>query len=210
MRSAVALLLLLAACGREAPKKERLLILMHNKTGGHMNNFDLDTGSGHIRYQIFSQDYTFKEEIAVAASSRLRLGDRALDWTVEPAHNGGTLTITFLPDNKETFSFQPVADVQPKASAEENIADARKMYDALSIGMTVDEAGRIMGLSRRPERKYTWAKDYGWSLKPECVGLSVNFVDDKVVRVEIAYPYGPNKGKVVAEKGISRAQFDAR
>ena len=43
---------ILCSCG--APEEAALVIIMKNETGGHMLDFDLDTGSGHITYEIFS------------------------------------------------------------------------------------------------------------------------------------------------------------
>ena len=217
--SLILLIPLWLGCGRKAAPPEPLTILMINNTGDPMNDFMLDTGSGPITYQIFSKDYHFRETRTITSESPLRLKyrtsggqeiSRMLDWTVKPEHNGGWLEVTFEEGGRATFKFRPLANPQPKETAGENIADARRWFDAIPVGQDAQKTGEIMGMTPKQIHKHGFAKDFGRSFKPECVTLQVGFIDGKVARVEIVFPYdGPRKGEIVAEAGLSKKEYDA-
>lgn len=188
---------------------------MVNKTGEDMNQFDLDTGSGHIQYQIFTKDYTFKQDLTLTRSAAPRLNyvnsagrrvERTINFTVDPQYSGATLSFQFNPDGKDLVWVEQ-ADAEPKDTIEANTTDARRMYDRIAVGMSAEDMAPFMGNRPVDPVRYTWAKDFGWSLKPECVELAVHFVQGKVARVEITVPNGPRKGEIIAEKGKSRAEL---
>ncbi len=213
-----AVLFLGSGCGR--PPSPPLSFVLLNRTGTDLHDFSLDTGSGAIEFQIFTDGYTFRKEVRIQRSSPLKLAcrvgsgsavSRALDWTVEPGHNGGELRITFQPEGKETFAFHPLREVVPKATAKENIEDARKWFDAVSLEMTDEEALEITGHKKMTARKYHSSKDFGKSFTPQCVELKIFFLEGRVARVHITFPYdGPRKGEIVAEKGMPEEEYNRR
>lgn len=212
-------LLLLAACGG-AKEPEGIHVVMTNKTGGHLHDFRLAAGGEPIAYQIFSADYTFRKDLAVPKSGALTLSyrrddgtrvDRALGFTVALQDRGGELRITFGPDGADTFVFRALPDVQPKDDLEANLADARRWYDRIALGTGPEEFERLTGHRPKDGPRDGWAKDFGWSLKPEHVTLEVRFRDAKVVRVALRHSQrGPSKGALVAEKGMSETEAQAK
>ena len=106
-RLALALLALLAtsleACKSDPP---HLWILVANRTGNHMADFVLDYGSGTIAYPTFGRDFTYSKRVVIERDHPLTVRytevtgetvEREIDWRVEPKHNGGRLSIEFLP-----------------------------------------------------------------------------------------------------------------
>jgi hypothetical protein len=86
-----------------------------------------------------------------------------------------------------------------------NLKAAKAVFDALSPGMSVEEAGNITGMDSRSS---AWSQDFGLSMKPSCITLITYFKEDKVFRTEVRSCYDAdgrslNPGTLILEKGAA-------
>jgi hypothetical protein len=136
--------------------------------------------------------------------------EQSVGWTVQPDQNGGRLDLVFLPDGKIDVSSEMFRDPVLEKGVQDrevNLAEARKRYEALEPGMQAEKAARVLGMETRPDRKYGWSKDFGWSLEPGCVEVSASILDGKVARVVMSYPYDDLADRIIEQKGMSAEEY---
>ena len=88
--------------------------------------------------------------------------------------------------------------------SERNYGEAMAMYERIEIGMSQHTAGIIMEFD---DENLNWSKDFGRSLKPACVTLSVSFKGGKVIWVALIKEYEKRQGnepsRILVEKGTA-------
>lgn len=206
-----------AAAPKEIPPEQKLWVVLKNKTGADMWHFDLDVAGEHVNYQIFSDNYTFSEMLhlknagpvkAVYQTKREGGEQKQADTerTIEPRFNGGKLKLTFLPGGKvetQMVLFRGKDWSKTPSTPENTVPAARKLYDALELGMGPEDVELITG-SKPSANAPSWSltKGIGQLGKKGTVTLKVSMVNGKVVRVSMSFSNDPEKkDSFIAEKG---------
>jgi hypothetical protein len=96
----------------------------------------------------------------------------------------------------------PAAIPDAATPAGKNFLEAKAVYDRLEPGMSIHQAAEIVGMDANTTG---WGKDYGRSMTPECVTLTVRFADGKVAWAALSRDYEEGNhaspGRILAEKG---------
>lgn len=91
-----------------------------------------------------------------------------------------------------------------------NRSRAHEGDELYPIGMPLREAAMVRGDLVKGGEKGSWGHDFGWSLEPGCVRVTMYFLSGRVARVEMTTPYDRDrKDAVIEEKGMSRAEWTA-